>query len=38
MNSHELRLALNAAGMDSGLGVSGEDRIGSPSCPVPFES
>lgn len=38
MNSHELRLALNAAGMDRGLGVSREDRIGSLSCPILFES
>lgn len=33
MNSHELRLALNAAGMDRGLGVSREDRIGFPPAP-----
>lgn len=34
MNSHELRLALNATGMDRGPGVGCGDRIGSPSCPI----
>lgn len=34
MNSYELRLALNAAGMARRPGVGPGDRTGSPSCPL----
>lgn len=35
MNSHELRLALNAAGLDRGSGVGRGKGTGSPSSPCP---